>query len=196
MVGLAERTSGRRPTRRTRKPLRTEDSDSGGLGSGTSNWPPKGVPRRLRLKEDKLSATRDHSGAPRAPACWQAPPVDAALGPRAHYLAERAWRAKTRSHRSHRTRRIYLLCTDGFAHVADIMVGSVYDSNLEEGCAFQELISFFTVGSVGPQTRPFILHPADFPLPEEDPRGRNRCTACSRAGGGSFRRRAGRSAAP
>ena len=31
---------------------------------------------------------------------------------------------------------------DGFAHVADIMVGSFYDPDLEQGCAFEELISF------------------------------------------------------
>ncbi len=59
----------------------------------------------------------------------------------------------------------HLLRTDGFAHVADIMVGSFYDPDLEEGCAFEELISFHG-GIGGPQTRPFILHPADFPLPD------------------------------
>ena len=36
----------------------------------------------------------------------------------------------------------HLLRTDGFAHVADIMVGSFYDPELDEGCAFEELISF------------------------------------------------------
>ena len=52
----------------------------------------------------------------------------------------------------------HLLRTDGFAHVADIMVGSFYDPALEEGCAFEELISFHG-GLGGPQTRPFILAP-------------------------------------
>jgi uncharacterized membrane protein YvlD (DUF360 family) len=52
----------------------------------------------------------------------------------------------------------HLLRTDGFAHVADIMVGSFYDPELEEACAFEELISFHG-GLGGPQTRPFILHP-------------------------------------
>jgi hypothetical protein len=42
--------------------------------------------------------------------------------------------------------------------VADIMVGSFYDPELDEGCAFEELISFHG-GLGGPQTRPFILHP-------------------------------------
>jgi uncharacterized membrane protein YvlD (DUF360 family) len=60
----------------------------------------------------------------------------------------------------------HLLRTDGFADVADIMVGSFYDPELDEGCAFEELISFHG-GMGGPQTRPFILFPADFPLPEE-----------------------------
>ena len=61
----------------------------------------------------------------------------------------------------------HLLRTDGFAHVADIMVGSFYDADLEEGCAFEELISFHG-GIGGPQTRPFILHPVDLPIPEDD----------------------------
>jgi uncharacterized membrane protein YvlD (DUF360 family) len=59
----------------------------------------------------------------------------------------------------------HLLRTDGFAHVADIMVGSFYDPDLEEGCAFEELISFHG-GIGGPQTQPFILHPGGLPLPE------------------------------
>jgi uncharacterized membrane protein YvlD (DUF360 family) len=57
----------------------------------------------------------------------------------------------------------HLLRTDGFAHVADIMVGSFYDPELDEGCAFEELISFHG-GLGGPQTRPFILYPPSLPL--------------------------------
>src|SRR3954470_7768393 len=60
----------------------------------------------------------------------------------------------------------HLLRTDGFAHVADIMVGSFYDPMLDEGCAFEELISFHG-GLGGPQTRAFILAPARLPLPAE-----------------------------
>ena len=59
----------------------------------------------------------------------------------------------------------HLLRTDGFAHVADIMVGSFYDPVLEEGCAFEELISFHG-GIGGPQTRPFLLAPVTLPLPD------------------------------
>jgi uncharacterized membrane protein YvlD (DUF360 family) len=58
----------------------------------------------------------------------------------------------------------HLLRTDGFEHVADIMVGSFYDPDLDEGCAFEELISFHG-GIGGPQTRPFILHPAHLEVP-------------------------------
>jgi hypothetical protein len=50
--------------------------------------------------------------------------------------------------------------------VADIMVGSFYDPELDEGCAFEELISFHG-GLGGPQTRPFILSPESLPLPAE-----------------------------
>jgi hypothetical protein len=60
----------------------------------------------------------------------------------------------------------HLLRTDGFEHVADIMVGSFYDPELDEGCAFEELISFHG-GLGGPQTRPFILHPARLEVPAE-----------------------------
>jgi hypothetical protein len=44
------------------------------------------------------------------------------------------------------------------------VIGSFYDAELEEGCAFEELISFHG-GLGGPQTRPFILHPAGLELP-------------------------------
>ena len=58
----------------------------------------------------------------------------------------------------------HLLRTDGFPHVADIMVNSFYDEQLDEGCAFEELISFHG-GMGGPQTRPFLLHPVRLALP-------------------------------
>ncbi len=60
----------------------------------------------------------------------------------------------------------HLLRTDGFAHVADIMVNSFYDDQLDEGCAFEELISFHG-GMGGSQTRPFILHPVELEVPDE-----------------------------
>ena len=58
----------------------------------------------------------------------------------------------------------HLLRTDGFEHVGDIMVGSFYDPDLDEGCAFEELISFHG-GIGGLQTRPFILHPTHLKTP-------------------------------
>jgi uncharacterized membrane protein YvlD (DUF360 family) len=61
----------------------------------------------------------------------------------------------------------HLLRTDGFAHVADIMVGSFYDPELDEGCAFEELISFHG-GIGGLQTRPFILHPTGLGVPDDE----------------------------
>jgi uncharacterized membrane protein YvlD (DUF360 family) len=60
----------------------------------------------------------------------------------------------------------HLLRTDGFEHVADIMVGSFYDPELDEGCAFEELISFHG-GIGGAQTQPFLLAPVELPLPAE-----------------------------
>src|SRR4029079_17589557 len=84
----------------------------------------------------------------------------------AHYLAEGKIEgedplASFSPHAPHHLRR-----TDGFPHVADIMVGSFYDPDLDEGCAFEELISFHG-GLGGPQTRPFILSPERFALPIE-----------------------------
>src|SRR4051794_27626550 len=58
----------------------------------------------------------------------------------------------------------HLLRTDRFSNVADVMVGSFYDEALDEGCAFEELISFHG-GLGGPQTRPFILAPPGLALP-------------------------------
>ena len=60
----------------------------------------------------------------------------------------------------------HLRRTDGFADVADIMIGSFYDPQLDEGCAFEELISFHG-GLGGLQTRPFVLYPSSFRLPDE-----------------------------
>ena len=51
------------------------------------------------------------------------------------------------------------------------MIGSFYDPDLDEGCAFEELISFHG-GLGGPQTRPFVLHPAELPGPDDAARRR------------------------
>jgi hypothetical protein len=66
------------------------------------------------------------------------------------------------------------------------MVGSFYDPDLDEGCAFEELISFHG-GIGGPQTRPFILHPAQLEVPPGAILGPRACTASSRTGGSSSR---------
>ena len=58
----------------------------------------------------------------------------------------------------------HLLRTHRFEHAPDLLVGSFYDPALDEGCAFEELISFHG-GLGGPQTRPFVLHPAELPAP-------------------------------
>jgi uncharacterized membrane protein YvlD (DUF360 family) len=64
------------------------------------------------------------------------------------------------------TASVHLRRTDGFPHVADLMIGSFYDPMVDEGCAFEELISFHG-GLGGPQTRPFILAPPRLALPTE-----------------------------
>lgn len=51
---------------------------------------------------------------------------------------------------------------DGFRHVGDLLVNSVYDPELEEVAAFEELVGSHG-GFGGPQVRPFILAPTDLP---------------------------------
>jgi hypothetical protein len=67
----------------------------------------------------------------------------------------------------------HLLRSSGFAHAPDILVGSFYDASLDEGCAFEELISFHG-GLGGPQTRPFVLHPARLAYPDKPVLGAER----------------------
>ena len=57
-----------------------------------------------------------------------------------------------------RTRRSTCVRSDGFEHAPDLFVNSFYDPQLDEGCAFEELISFHG-GMGGSQTRPFLLAP-------------------------------------
>jgi len=88
-----------------------------------------------------------------------------ALGARgAHYLTEDRVEGEDPLAPFSPTAPQHLLRTDGFEHVADIMVGSFYDPELEEGCAFEELICFHG-GLGGLQTRPFILHPVQLEVP-------------------------------
>jgi hypothetical protein len=88
-----------------------------------------------------------------------------ALGPRgAHYLAEGRVEGDDPLAPFSPNAPQHLLRTSGFAHVADIMVGSFYDPELDEGCAFEELICFHG-GIGGLQTRPFILHPSHLDVP-------------------------------
>ena len=92
------------------------------------------------------------------------PVVLSALG--ASYLAEQRIvgddpLAPFSANAAHHLRR-----TDGFTNAPDILVNSFFDPLLEEGCAFEELISFHG-GLGGPQTRPFILHPVALEVPDE-----------------------------
>jgi hypothetical protein len=52
---------------------------------------------------------------------------------------------------------------DGIEHVGDIAVVSTYDPETGEIAAFEELIGAHG-GLGGPQTRPFLLYPADWEL--------------------------------
>jgi len=56
---------------------------------------------------------------------------------------------------------------DGYATVADLMVNSRYDPDLEEVCAFEDQVSSHG-GLGGPQTHPFLLYPRELTGPAED----------------------------
>lgn len=57
-----------------------------------------------------------------------------------------------------------VLRTDGYAHVGDIMLNSLYDPQTDEVAAFEPLVGSHG-GLGGPQTRAFLLFPADLPAP-------------------------------
>jgi hypothetical protein len=89
------------------------------------------------------------------------------LGARgAHYLAEDRIEGEDPLAPFPPNTAAHLRRTDQFEHVADIMVNSFYDAELEQGCAFEELISFHG-GLGGPQTRPFLFSPVELPVPAE-----------------------------
>ena len=75
----------------------------------------------------------------------------------------------------------HLLRADGFEHCPDLYVNSFYDPDLDEGCAFEELISFHG-GMGGLQTRPFILSRRSCRCPTSRSSAPRTCTRCSRAG--------------
>jgi hypothetical protein len=59
-----------------------------------------------------------------------------------------------------------VLRTDGFAHTADLMINSALDPDTGAVLAFEEQAGSHG-GLGGPQSRPFLLAPAELPLPDE-----------------------------
>ena len=129
--------------------------------------------RRLTLEEmnelhpDLIPAFRNHPhvGWLLVRSSEHGPSCSAATGRATWPMA--GWRAMTPLASFSPNAPQHLLRTDGFAHVADVMIGSFYEPALDTGCAFEELISFHG-GIGGPQTRPFILHPAELQLPDAE----------------------------
>lgn len=60
--------------------------------------------------------------------------------------------------------------TDGFTHVADLMVNSAYFADTDEVAAFEEQVGSHG-GLGGPQSTPFVLHPVHLPPPPTPLRG-------------------------
>ncbi|MCW3002466.1 MAG: rane protein of unknown function [Conexibacter sp.] len=139
------------------------------FGGGQS---PQQPPRRLTLEQIQerhpqlLPALREHPHVG-----WllvrSADGGAVVLGPRgAHHLDDGRVEGEDPLAPFSPTAPDHLRRTDGFAHAPDILVGSFYDPMIDEGCAFEELISFHG-GLGGPQTRAFILAPPHLPLPAE-----------------------------
>jgi len=90
-----------------------------------------------------------------------------ALGAKgAHYVQENRVEGEDPLHGFSANAARHLLRSNGFEHAPDLFVNSFYDPQVDEACAFEELISFHG-GMGGSQTRPFILAPVDLPLPRE-----------------------------
>jgi hypothetical protein len=58
----------------------------------------------------------------------------------------------------------HLRRTDGFPHCPDVMINSTYWADTQEVAAFEELVGSHG-GMGGPQSHPFVLHPAELPWP-------------------------------
>ena len=67
----------------------------------------------------------------------------------------------------------HLRRTDGFPHCADLMINSTYWPEFGEVAAFEELVGSHG-GMGGPQSFPFVLHPAELEWPAEEVVGAER----------------------
>ena len=61
----------------------------------------------------------------------------------------------------------HLKRNSSFKHTPDILVNSFYDSETDEVCAFEELVGSHG-GAGGSQSRPFILYPSSWNVPDEE----------------------------
>ena len=61
----------------------------------------------------------------------------------------------------------HVLRTDGFAHCPDIVVNSTYWAHLDEVAAFEELVGSHG-GMGGTQSYPFVFHPIELALPDDE----------------------------
>ena len=90
------------------------------------------------------------------------------IGAQRHPLPRRGsrrGRGPARAVRPERRRQVKR--TDGFPHCPDIVVNSTYWEEIEEVAAFEELVGSHG-GMGGPQSFPFVLHPRDLDLPDQE----------------------------
>ena len=62
---------------------------------------------------------------------------------------------------------MHLKRNSSFKHTPDILVNSFYDAENDEVCAFEELVGSHG-GAGGTQSKPFILYPSDWDVPNEE----------------------------
>jgi uncharacterized membrane protein YvlD (DUF360 family) len=169
----------REATGRTAAPPESESKDRVGdrdvvvLGSGNLGLVYlMNTPRRLTLEEIEnrhprlIGTLREHPhiGFLLVRSAAHGPVVLGARG--THYLADERVDGEDPLAGFSPNAPEHLRRTDAFPHTGDIMVNSFYDPELDQGCAFEELISFHG-GMGGPQTRAFVLAPVDLPTPEQ-----------------------------
>ena len=171
-VGLAleeARDRGARRTKSSRK--RVDEGSVVVLGSGNlALIYLMEEPRRLTLEEIELRHPRlvpalrshPHVGFVLAHSSTHGP---VALGPRGtRYLRDERVEGDDPLRPFSPNAARHLARASGFDHAPDLYVNSFYDPQVDEGCAFEELISFHG-GMGGSQTRPFVLSPVHLPLP-------------------------------
>ena len=161
-----DRARRRRSARRTTSPTATWSCSGPETSASSTSWRSRGASRSRRSRSAIRGSCRRCASIPHVgwllvrSAEHGAGRRSAATGTR--YLSDDRVEGEDPLAPFSPTAHLHLRRTDGFEHVADIMVGSFYDPELDEGCAFEELISFHggLGGLADPSVHPLPRRPA------------------------------------